>query len=822
MESLSHGAGAHDDDDSDLDQDGKSFSLGSLPSGQPLNVVRNQKYSLFTFVPLILWNEFKFFFNLYFLLVALSQLVKPLQVGYPSSYFGPLAFVLLVTMSKEAHDDYIREANSQVYELITEDGPKTVTSSYLQVGHLVVIPKNGKVPADCILMRTVDSSGTCFIRTDQLDGETDWKLRIAVPSSQILPTHQSLLDESAHIYVEDPHKDIHSFVGTIKWKFGDNVKMDSLGVENVLWMNTINASDPVLGLIVYTGSDTRAVMNTSFASTKVGLVDLEINLLAKILAFVTLVLSIAMVALDGFKGLWGIYALRFLILFSSIIPISLRVNLDMGKTMYSYLMQRDDQIPDTIVRTSSIPEELGRIDYLLTDKTGTLTRNEMDLKKLHMGTMQFDTESMEELKSQLKQAFSTSKQQDLFAFKRHQGISGRIKDVVCALALCHNVTPSVNDDGEISLQAASPDEVAIVSWTASLGLRLVHRDLHALVLDFEGHRLEYIILETFPFTSESKRMGIILQEKNSGEIVFLQKGADVIMTKIVMASDWLEEECANMAREGLRTLVIGRKILALEHYHEFKHQLDAARLSTMGRNEAIARVLKTYLERDLELLGLTGVEDQLQKDVKLTLELLRNAGLKVWMLTGDKIETATNIALSSKLFARNQAICQIEKIRDLDVALSTLDSIRQKRDCCIVVDGESLQFYLDHAPKELIDVALHAPAVVCSRCTPTQKADIVNLINVSTKKRTCAIGDGGNDVSMIQAAHVGIGLVGKEGKQASLAADFSLTQFSHLSRLLLWHGRNSYKRSSKLAHFVIHRGLIISIMQAVFSALFYF
>ena len=360
----------------------RRFHLGDLPPGFSPNVVRNVKYTIFTFLPKILYEQFKFFFNLYFLLVALSQLVKVLQVGYIVSYFGPLCFVLTVTISKEAFDDYNRylrdqEANTQKYEIIKESGLVSVSSSDLRVGNLVIIPKNTKVPADVILMRTDDSSGTSFIRTDQLDGETDWKLRVAVPTSQMLPSNQALLDESALVYCECPHKDIHTFIGTIRWKIDQDLHTDALNVENVLWMNTVNASDPVVGLVVYTGADTRAAMNTGYASTKVGLVDLEINRLAKILAFVTFVLSLTMVALDGFTGLWYIYGIRFLILFSSIIPISLRVNLDLGKSVYSYLISHDENIKDTIVRSSTIPEELGRIDYLLTDKTGTLTRNGM-------------------------------------------------------------------------------------------------------------------------------------------------------------------------------------------------------------------------------------------------------------------------------------------------------------------------------------------------------------------------------------------------------------------------------------------------------------
>jgi len=135
---------------------------------------------------------------------------------------------------------------------------------------------------------------------------------------------------------------------------------------------------------------------------------------------------------------------------------------------------------------------------------------------------------------------------------------------------------------------------------------------------------------------------------------------------------------------------------------------------------------------------------------------------------------------------------------------------------------KTLQLFLDNNKDAFVEVACKAPSVVCCRCSPTQKAEIVKLIKDYTKKQTCAIGDGGNDVSMIQAANVGVGIVGKEGKQASLAADFSINQFKHLKRLILWHGRNSYKRSARLGQFIIHRGLIISFIQAIFSAIFYF
>ncbi|RXK40705.1 phospholipid-translocating ATPase [Tremella mesenterica] len=821
------------------------------------NVVRNQKYTILTFLPLVFYEQFKFFFNFYFLVVALSQFIPALKIGYIVTYIAPLAFVLAVTMGKEAYDDYCRfsrdrEANSTRYSILlpgslslgspddTHSRPQTraIPSSSIKVGDMVLLEKNQRVPADMVLLVTSEEEGSCFIRTDQLDGETDWKLKVAVGETQKMGD-LSVSAAEGSLYVDPPMKDIHTFYGVLTLHSIDPGPQTEtsipLSVENILWANTVLAAGLAIGLVVYTGKETRAVLNTSEPETKMGTLEKEVNKMAKILCTVTFALSVFLVALNGFRGQFYIYVFRFLILFSSIIPISLRVNLDMGKTVYAHQIQTDHEIPETIVRTSTLPEELGRVEYLLSDKTGTLTRNEMELKKLHMGTVVFGFDSMDEVANLLSTTFGDDTgdtsaggpRKGSYATGMTRGrrdMSSRVRDAVIALATCHNVTPVINDDGSVTYQASSPDEVAIVRWTESVGLTLTSRDRTSMTLrSSSGHLFTFDILAVFPFTSESKRMGIIVRDRNTGHTMFVQKGADVIMSKLVQKNDWLDEECGNMAREGLRTLVLARKRLSEEAYSEFDKRYKQAQL-VVGeeRTTTIQKVISECLEVDLELLALTGVEDKLQEDVKSTLELLRNAGLKIWMLTGDKIETATNIAVSSKLVARNQYIHQVSKLKSADQVRDMLDFLSAKVDCCLVIDGESLQLCLDRFRTEFIILATQLPTVVACRCSPTQKADVARLIREFSKRTVCCIGDGGNDVSMIQAADVGVGIVGKEGKQASLAADFSITQFSHLTKLLLWHGRNSYKRSAKLSQFVIHRGLIIAVIQAVFSSIFFF
>ncbi|XP_077916281.1 putative phospholipid-transporting ATPase IIB isoform X5 [Halichoerus grypus] len=825
----------------------------------PRNSIKNQKYNVFTFIPGVLYEQFKFFLNLYFLVVSCSQFVPALKIGYLYTYWAPLGFVLAVTIMREAIDEFRRfqrdkEVNSQLYSKLTVRGKVQVKSSDIQVGDLIIVEKNQRIPSDMVFLRTSEKAGSCFIRTDQLDGETDWKLKVAVSCTQRLPALGDLFSISAYVYAQKPQLDIHSFEGTFTREDCDPPIHESLSIENTLWASTIVASGTVIGVVIYTGKETRSVMNTSNPKNKVGLLDLELNQLTKALFVALVALSVVMVTLQGFVGPWYRNLFRFLLLFSYIIPISLRVNLDMGKAAYGWMIMKDESIPGTVVRTSTIPEGLGRLVYLLTDKTGTLTQNEMVFKRLHLGTVSYGADTMDEIQSHLRNPYSQMQSQasgnatsstpprkaQSSAPKVRKSVSSRVHEAVKAIALCHNVTPVYEpragvtaeaeyaeadqdfSDGNRTYQAASPDEVALVQWTESVGLTLVSRDLASMQLRTpSGQILTYCILQMFPFTSESKRMGVIIRDESTAEITFYMKGADVAMSSIVQYNDWLEEECGNMAREGLRTLVVAKRALTEEQYQDFESRYSQAKLSIHDRALKVAAVVES-LEREMELLCLTGVEDQLQADVRPTLEMLRNAGIKIWMLTGDKLETATCIAKSSHLVSRTQDIHIFRPVTSRGEAHLELNAFRRKHDCALVISGDSLEVCLKYYEHELVELACQCPAVVCCRCSPTQKAHIVKLLQRHAGRRTCAIGDGGNDVSMIQAADCGIGIEGKEGRQASLAADFSITQFKHIGRLLMVHGRSSYKRSAALGQFVMHRGLIISTMQAVFSSVFYF
>ena len=821
------------------------ISVGSAQSARfPSNAISNAKYSPWSFVPVTLYNEFSLFLNMYFLLVALSQIIPQLRIGYLSTYIFPLAFVLTISLGKEAYDDIIRrrrdaEANAEAYTTLHFEGveftsnalrdkithrgrpkrevheipagppgsikagkisrPHKVMKSAknIKVGDIIQLNKDQRVPADLVLLKSYyekgshlegnggvfvaetpnddaidpdstfkakqltpsepttdtsvnpsgddgddgddgDADGEAFIRTDQLDGETDWKLRLTCPLAQSLDVSEFT---RLRLVAKMPSKDVNEFLGTLELLPKPELQAHSitvdeasargasnkprttasgslpLSVDNTAWANTVLASScTILGVVVYTGPETRQALSTSTPRSKIGLLEYEINALTKILCLLTLGLSLLLVALkhiESDKGrAWYVSAMRFLVLFSTIVPISMRVNLDFAKSVYSSFIQKDKGIPETVVRTSTIPKDLGRIEYLLSDKTGTLTQNgivsiftrtftftnqhpDMVLKRIHIGTVSFANEAMDEVNSYIRQwieALKRSSSEDnspllspsttitntaASTTRSRREIGTRVFDIVLALALCHNVTPTnekVGDETLTSFQASSPDEVAIVQWCESVGLQLFHRDRKFITIkstQTEEVVVRARILNAFPFTSSSKRMGIIVQFFSSrdnvsdgssdGEIWFFQKGADTVMSPIVAANDWLDEETANMAREGLRTLVVGRRKLSHQYYAEFVSKHSEAALSLNGRDMAMADVVGTYLERNIELLGVTGVEDKLQKDVKPSLELLRNAGIKIWMLTGDKVETARCVAVSSKLVARGQHVHVVAK-----------------------------------------------------------------------------------------------------------------------------------------------------------------
>jgi phospholipid-translocating ATPase len=441
---------------------------------------------------------------------------KALRVGFLISFVGPLVFVLAVTMIKEAYDDMKRynkdcEQNARLFEKIDlEKGViKEVAASSLAVGDLVKIHVNQAAPADLILVHVTDKSDSVFIRTDQLDGETDWKARRPLHSThknvkQLTDLQQYIKD---NVLCERPSQAIYEFTGLYTHITAQGEEKEALGLENTMWANTVLASQGyVIGLVTYTGRDTRAQMNAKLPQSKMCLLEEEVNFLSKMLFVFLVLLSGLITMLNGFHGHYEIFYFRIMILLCSIIPISVRINLDLAKLFYCFQINTDEHIPGVIARNSNIPEELGRIQFLLSDKTGTLTQNVMTCMRIHTEYAQYTiTDNKREMLQMIEYSCQQSphgpaqdyhldaKTNQFVARRREQSVV--IRDMLTALALCNNVTPVIEQDDkpihatvaldkvhddfkdekaarksimeghkEPQLEASSPDEVAMVKF----------------------------------------------------------------------------------------------------------------------------------------------------------------------------------------------------------------------------------------------------------------------------------------------------------------------------------------------------------------------
>ncbi|XP_060134859.1 phospholipid-transporting ATPase VD isoform X3 [Zootoca vivipara] len=406
--------------------------------------------------------------------------------------------------------------------------------------------------------------------------------------------------------------------------------------------------------------------------------------------------------------------------------------------------------------------------------------------------------------------------------------------------------PGSSPEGDLFYEAESPDEAALVYAAKAYQCRLQSRSPEVVTVNLEPlGLLTFQLLHILPFDSVRKRMSIVVRHPILNHIVLYTKGADsVIMDLLEKEQTGIKKIDAQMQRiksrtqmhldeyaaQGLRTLCVAMKVLSDEEYNEWLKGHYAAEHSIECRDDMLLESMQR-LENKLTLLGATGIEDRLQEGVPETIDALRKAGIKIWMLTGDKSETAINIAHSCKLLAPTDTIfvlqsdhldscsLNIDKILDeikwkenyeanhLRVPNSSLGPIPQFT-ASLVVDGATLEFALhDSMARKFLQLTARVRAVICCRATPLQKSKVVGKIRKELKVMTMAVGDGANDVSMIQVANVGIGICGQEGMQAVLASDFAISRFRHLNKLLFVHGHWCYTRLANMILYFFYKNL---------------
>ncbi|XP_073967262.1 ATPase phospholipid transporting 8A1 isoform X2 [Choristoneura fumiferana] len=811
------------------------------------NKVTTAKYSVPSFLPLFLFEQFRRYSNCFFLLIALLQQIPDVSPTGRWTTTTPLFFILFVSAVKEIVEDFKRhraddETNNRLTEVLREGRWVSLRWSELSVGDVVKVLNNQFFPADLVLLATSEPQGISFIETSNLDGETNLKIRQAPQETVALDNAAALAGFRATIQCESPNRHLYEFNGMLKEA---NTKMIPLGLEQMLLRGSMQRNTAwVHAVVVYTGHETKLMKNSTKAPLKRSSIDKQTNTQILMLFMILLVLSVISA---GFNELWlsrragtdwyislhgaqnakfGYNFLTFLILYNNLIPISLQVTAEIVRFFQAKFISMDSEMyhaaTDTPAqaRTSNLNEELGMVKYIFSDKTGTLTANVMEFHKCSIAEIMYNrpgpNESFED----------TPLYQNL---KRQHPSAAVIREFLTMLAICHTVIPE-RQDGKINYHAASPDERALVLGAAMYGYVFSARTPGAVAVDAGGTTLTYQVLNVIEFTSARKRMSLLVRTP-TGEIKLYCKGADsVIYPRLAGGPEHAKYAEATLAHleafacDGLRTLVFAVADIPEQVYQEWSNTYHKATLAIQNREQKIEEAA-ILIENNLRLLGATAIEDKLQDGVPETIAALLKANINVWVLTGDKQETAINIAHSAQLIHANMPLVILNE-DSLDGTREIIsrhlsdfgDNLRKQNDVALIVDGKTLTYAMGcDLKKDFLDLCISCKVVVCCRVSPIQKAEVVEMVSAATGAVTLAIGDGANDVAMIQRASVGVGISGVEGLQAVCASDYSIAQFRFLLRLLLVHGAWNYSRISKLILYSFYKNICLYVIELWFA-----
>ncbi|XP_046395315.1 probable phospholipid-transporting ATPase IA isoform X5 [Ischnura elegans] len=837
------------------------------------NYITTAKYSVYSFIPSFLFEQFRRYSNCFFLFIALLQQIPDVSPTGRYTTLVPLIFILSVSAIKEIVEDVKRhradgEINHRELEVLRDGHWQWVQWLDVVVGDVVKVHNDNFFPADLIILSSSEPQALCYIETANLDGETNLKIRQGVSETALLLETKDLDQFTATIECDLPNRHLYEFTGVLR-RSGKPIV--PLGPDQILLRGAkLQNTNWVFGVVVYTGHETKLMMNSTSAPLKRSTVDRITNHQILWLFFILIVLCLASAIFNVFwtqshmSNVWylgvddlfsvnfGYNLLTFIILFNNLIPISLQVSLEVVRYIQATFINMDidmyhkESNTPAMARTSNLNEELGQVKYIFSDKTGTLTRNVMDFKKCSIAAQIYTLEDNDPTQGPIIESLRHNDQAAPF-----------IREFLTLMAVCHTVIPESGgkEDGPLTYYAASPDERALVNGARKFGYVLKTRTPEIVEVDALGEKKLFEVLHILEFTSSRKRMSVVVRLPD-GRIRLYCKGADtVIYERLAPAGggpgawggpgpgtlgeaggisveesqhikDMTLKHLEHFASDGLRTLCCAVADVSDEFYEEWKNTYYKASTSIHYRERKIEDAAN-LIENNLVILGATAIEDKLQEGVADTIFALLKADIHLWVLTGDKQETAINIGYSCKLINTDTTLFllnadSLDSTRDAIIKhmaeLKEMREMRAETEVAVIIDGKTLKYALGcEIRKDFLDLCICCRVVICCRVSPIQKAEVVEYVTIHTKTVTLAIGDGANDVAMIQKAHVGIGISGEEGLQACCASDYSIAQFRFLTKLLFVHGAWNYSRMCKLILYSFYKNICLYVIELWFA-----
>ncbi|OSX62305.1 hypothetical protein POSPLADRAFT_1181423 [Postia placenta MAD-698-R-SB12] len=779
----------------------------------------------------------------------------------------------------------------------------------LEVGDIVLLRENEQIPADIVVLSTSDPDNMCYVETKNLDGETNLKPRKSVRATASITSEEDVERSSFVLDSEPPHQNLYLYHGVLRYREPEHgeLKQESVSINEMLLRGcTLRNTAWVIGLVVFTGPDTKIMLNGGATPSKQSKIEKETNFNV-IVNFVVLfgMCLISAIANGLFDAKSGTSADFFeidenpssspvvnaivtfvscLIAFQNIVPVSLYISIEIVKTIQAYFISQDIDMyykpldAACVPKTWNISDDLGQIEYVFSDKTGTLTQNIMEFQKCSVHGVSYGegvTEAQrgaakrdgtgelmdpleqdrqlrvlkQDMLSKMSNTFKNRYLQEdkltLISPKLAEDLANKASEqrghliaFFRALAVCHTVLSDRPEPLEhpyhLEYKAESPDEAALVAAARDAGFPFIQKSRDGIDIEVMGQPERYTLLNVLEFNSTRKRMSVVVRNPQ-GQLILYCKGADSVIYQRLAADhdpaikEKTSQDMEAYANGGLRTLCIAQRYLSEEEYVGWQRVYEDATNSITDRDAAIDKA-NEQIEHSLTILGATALEDKLQEGVPEAIELLHQAGIKLWILTGDKIQTAIEIGFSCNLLksdmdimilsaetveaARLQIEGGLNKIASV-LGPPTLDPRKRgfvsgaQASFAVVIDGDTLRHALSPTLSSLfLNLTTQCETVVCCRVSPAQKALVVKLVKEGRSAMTLSIGDGANDVAMIQEANIGCGLLGLEGSQAAMSADYAFAQFRFLTKLLLVHGRWSYQRVADMHSNFFYKNVI--------------
>ena len=924
------------------------------------NKIDTTKYNILTFLPKGLLYQFMRLANVYFVFTAILQCIPQISPLGSATALFPIIFVLAVSLIREGYEDCKRASldkiqNSVNCKVFRNNIWVDIASGNLEMGEIVLVEQDEIFPADLVLLDSPLPEGICFIETGSLDGEKTLKQKNPSPMTSGKFGKEEKYNEMFQMdgvcICDYPNPELYFLNGKINTNLNGEFLQFPIDQKQLLLKGAkLKNTKWIIGLIIYTGHNCKIMKNSKDPRVKYSKVETIMNNRLIFIFCTQCFLCIISAVLRGFfynKNLKGnemmsymIYSygiesflsfFTYLLLLNTMIPISLIVTLEIVKIGQGLFMSADAEgysfIRDKYIRPNafSLNEELGMVDYIFTDKTGTLTCNKMMFKYCVIGDICYQMIRDNELNQNNPEEEKIREENNIICFhqndmlnpekfntksyngfkissndktisKSYEKLSTIITEYWNALALCHECNIQEDEEGNVDYIGMSPDSIELVRAARLQGYQLtksktskyrriktdyyktdninklktmdenknenkkeftksynisnnkINKDMDNQENDDNSNIQDYELLNIISFSSDRKRESVIVKDNNTIKLYI--KGADTIIEKRLSneTNKNILKKCQNsvnyFSSKGFRTLLIGMKILSQKEYDDFAKKLNDANMSLEDKDKKVEEIYDN-IEQNIYLLGCTIVEDKLQDKVPETIKDLRNANIKIWMLTGDKMNTAYNIGLSCNLISTNMKIfkiCGVEmKINDkmemenkkeceqviIDFAkefnqyIGNYDSMnKEKINFGILVDEKALRTINDdeECQKIFLNIAKDASSVICCRVSPIQKSQVVKMMkNYDQEGITLAIGDGGNDVSMIMEAHIGIGIYGEEGMRAVQSSDYAIGEFKILHRLLLFHGRIFYVRNSQCILYFFYKNFVFTLVQFIYG-----